>query len=116
MKSFVHHHLHRADVHLDAAKQRVRIEVKGYPDERLVIEVDRATLTVNRGDTPGETHSADWVAGVRWAADEADAQTAYQNRGPNIIDVTDHLRICADDPGRGTAVPRGAAPADHTDH
>ncbi len=46
-----------------------------------------------------------WAGGVRWAADEADAQAA--GREPVcMVDVTDHLRACADNPNRGTAVPR----------
>lgn len=50
-----------------------------------------------------------WVAGVRWAAAEADAQAA--GREPvYILDITDHLRACADDPERGSVVPRSEAP------
>jgi hypothetical protein len=50
-----------------------------------------------------------WLAGVRWAAAEADAQAAW--REPvYILDVTDHLRACADQPDRASAIDRAAAP------
>jgi len=49
-----------------------------------------------------------WADGVQWAAAEADAQAA--GREPvYILDITDHLRACADDPQRGSAVPRERA-------
>lgn len=44
------------------------------------------------------------AAVIRWCADECDAQTA--GRDSWVDDVTDHLRCCADDPHRKTAVPR----------
>ncbi len=51
-----------------------------------------------------------WVAGVRWAAAEADGQAAW--REPvYILDITDHLRACADNPDRKSAVARTEAPA-----
>ncbi len=54
-------------------------------------------------------HEPSWAAGVRWAAEEADAQAS--GREPvYILDITDHLRACADDPQRGSAVKREAAP------
>ena len=50
-----------------------------------------------------------WLAGVRWAAAEADAQSAW--RDPvYILDVTDHLRACADNPNRKTVIKRDQAP------
>lgn len=50
-----------------------------------------------------------WAEGVRWAAAEADAQAS--GREPvYILDITDHLRACADDPQRRSAVKREAAP------
>lgn len=50
-------------------------------------------------------HHPSWVKGVRWAAAEADAQAA--GREPVwILDITDHLRACADDPQRKSAVAR----------
>jgi hypothetical protein len=50
-----------------------------------------------------------WIDGVRWAAAEADAQAA--GREPvAMADVTDHLRACADNPERRSAVPRDQAP------
>lgn len=55
-------------------------------------------------------HHPSWVAGVRWAADEADAQAA--GREPvYILDITDHLRACADDPQRASAVARESMPS-----
>ena len=53
-----------------------------------------------------------WRAGVRWAAAEIDAQVAGHGYRWSI-DHTDHLRACADDPQRRTAVPRTEAPAEH---
>lgn len=52
-----------------------------------------------------------WVNGVRWAAAEADAQASW--REPvYILDISDHLRACASNPARRSAVPRDSAPDD----
>jgi hypothetical protein len=52
-----------------------------------------------------------WLAGVRWAAAEADAQV--EGREPAcILDITDHLRACANGPGRSSVVARTEAPAE----
>lgn len=52
-----------------------------------------------------------WADGVRWAAAEVDAQAAARDDLADwVSDYTGHLRLCADDPERGTAVDRSEAP------
>ena len=62
----------------------------------------------------GTAYDRAWIDGVRWAAAEADAQAA--GREPvYILDITDHIRSCATDPDRKTAVDRSEAPAEYED-
>jgi hypothetical protein len=68
---------------------------------------DYATLSP---DILRESYLIGWARGVRWAADEADAQSQASwerfHDNADMRDVTDHLRVCADDPKRDTLVPR----------
>lgn len=81
---------------------RVAVEAleAGNPSEGGIIA---AVLTAAR--------DAGWAAGVRWAAAEADAQVAshgpaWAGTAPYVGDITDHLRLCASNPDRATAVAR----------
>jgi hypothetical protein len=81
---------------------RVAVEAleAGNPSEGGIIA---AVLTAAR--------DAGWAAGVRWAAAEADAQASgHYNLSGDMIDITDHLRLCADDLRRDTLVPRDQPP------
>lgn len=74
------------------------------PEERHTALAD-ARLARDVYDAAVKQGARGWAGGVRWAADEADAQA--NGREPVLmVDVTDHLRMCADNPNRKTAVAR----------
>lgn len=103
--------------------EALRTQVRHLCDDRDrwrgLAEVRAARPT---GDTPGDTQvwRAGYTAGVRWAAAEADEQArGHCNLTGDMLDITDHLRLCAADPGRETAVGRpwsgrGTAPVPPT--
>jgi hypothetical protein len=98
----------------------LRAAAKAGVNRQLVAGRWRVSLTLdNLAEVAGAVHlsvtdkSRDaWSDGVRWAAAEADAQAA--GREPVVmVDVTDHLRACADNPERHSVVPRDQAPTKH---
>lgn len=72
--------------------------------------IGAALRSLSPADMPESAEDAGWRAGVRWAAAEADAQAVQTRTVADIIDITDHLRLCASLPARDTLVERWEAP------
>jgi hypothetical protein len=97
----------------------LRAAAKAGVNRQLVDGRWRWSLTLdNLAEVAGAVHLSvtdksreAWIDGVRWAAAEADAQAS--GRFVHMPDVTDHLRACADNPERRSAVPRDQAPVKH---
>lgn len=67
----------------------------------------RRTATTVDTPTAAEMWRKGYTDGVWWAAAEADEQARGRyNLIGDMLDITDHLRLCAADPGRETAVGR----------
>lgn len=96
-----------ATIDLDGVGPMLHLHTTAQVKAWLVAEraiAAEATL----GGLPAHEHPA-WVAGVRWAAAELDAQ-AEGRETLAMIDHSDHLRACAANPQRRSAVPRTEAP------